>query len=547
MGKELDQAAKVHKPDACSGNWLGDESAVVNLSRREGEGYFFSAVPFLLGRRCFKYWQQVKGFGASSQLHAAVRRSICPFFRRLTPLCNQLLVNRLQHFLMVGLLALVTASCAPTIVPSRSEPLAIVVASEQNSRAGWPQLLGPALDSRSPESNLSTIWGDAGPPVAYRTAVGRGYSAPVAYDGDVAILAREEKSEVLRVLDLETGDERWRHAWPTTYKCKYEYSDGPYSTPLIDDDRIYAVGAQAKLFCFERATGSVIWQRDLALDYQLKESLFGFGSGMLIDDDMLVMGCGGSSSEHPTAGIVALDKFTGATIWTATDHAAAYTTPRRLDAQGRQLLLVLTEVGLVTLDRSSGEVLHEYPFHSRAVDTLNAVTPQVFGSRVLMVCGPGPGAVVLDFADQSDTKLGSEEKMAFQPPREVWKDRRVLDSQFNSVLMAGDCAIGFSSSQQGGATLRCVDLATGKLRWKHTSDLDRGQIIATNSAIIALGEHGHLASLELDTNRAVPLSATSKPIFKSPCYSQPALCDGYLLVRNEHELVVFDLAATRER
>ena len=453
---------------------------------------------------------------------------------------------RVGCLLLVATWWFVTAGCAPVAPPSE-EPAPTVSLAEASAEPipdAWPQLLGPQLDSTSPTRGLDVAWGVDGPPVRWRVKVGRGYSAPVvASPGegscDVVLLAREGDEEVLRALDLATGEEQWRTSWPTTYRCKYEYSDGPYSTPVIAGEWVYAVSAQARLFCVERRTGQIVWSRDLAHDYQLEPSLFGFGSGMLVDEDLLILGCGGEGS-----GVIALDRDTGATRWSATDHRAAYTTPRRLDVQGRQLVLVLTEEGLVTLARDDGQVLHEYPFHSRAVDTFNAVTPQIFGSRVLLVSGPGPGAVVLDFASeppQQPSATSMAEPPFFTPPREVWHDRRVLDSQFNSLVLHDGCVIGFSSSQQGGATLRSVDLATGKLRWKHTSALDRGQVVAADGKLIALGEHGHLVSLELDAQRAIPIAATEQPIFASPCYSQPAVARGCLLVRNEKELVCFEL------
>jgi len=55
----------------------------------------------------------------------------------------------------------------------------------------------------------------------------------------------------------------------------------------------------------------------------------------------------------------------------------------------------------------------------------------------------------------------------------VWKDRRVLDSQFNSLLSHEGYLYGFTAKRAGGSAFRCIDFATGKLQWSVNSDLQR--------------------------------------------------------------------------
>ncbi|WP_425616640.1 PQQ-binding-like beta-propeller repeat protein [Anatilimnocola sp. NA78] len=409
------------------------------------------------------------------------------------------------------------------------------------SSPGWTNLFGPNLDSRSPETGLNLRFGEAGPRELWRKAIGSGYSAPVvgkqdSSSDDLVLLQREQDEEVLACLDALSGEERWRCAWPTTYKCPYEYSSGPYATPVIDGDRVYAVGAQGQLHCVSREHGQVIWQRNLPEEFPGGAAgLFGFGAGLLVDGERLYLNVGAGEQQ---AGIVAFDKLSGETAWQATERSFAYTTPRLTTIAGQRYLLVLTDFGLAALDPASGSLLGEYEFQPRGPDVINAVTPVVQGDRVLLVAGPGPGAVCLQLVPNN--KQG---QMEF---REIWKDRRTLDSQFNSLIhypQTNDSALvfGFTASQQGGATFRCVELETGKLRWKHASELGRGQAIAVDGHLLLLGEHGHLQVLQAQAAQAEPVASTKEPILAGPCYSQPALCSGLLFVRNEKEVICFDL------
>jgi outer membrane protein assembly factor BamB len=225
---------------------------------------------------------------------------------------------------------------------------------------------------------------------------------------------------------------------------------------------------------------------------------------------------------------VALDKRTGDTLWTASDHRAGYATPIATEIQGRRCALTVTFEGLTAIDSRSGELLWSIPFRSKAPDSVNAVSPVMFGDLVLAVTGPGPGALCVRL-----TKSGGYEH--------VWRDRRVLDSQFNGLAVAEGCVFGYTSSRQGGAKFRCVDFASGELRWEWESDLGRGSTVVADGRILLWGERGDLAVLELNTRSAKVLWQSGQPLLSAPCYSSPALAGGLLYLRNESELLCLDL------
>jgi outer membrane protein assembly factor BamB len=425
--------------------------------------------------------------------------------------------------------ALGAAAAAAGWVGSREHPSAPPQDALQEKRAadlrGWPQIFGPEGNCVSLETGLRIDWPESGPPELWRLAVGTGYSSPIVVDNDLIVLHRVDDLEKLSCFDAESGQPRWDHSWPTTYQCKYAYSSGPYGTPLIDADRVYAAGAQGQLVCLSRSTGQLRWQRDLAADLKLPTGLFGFGPGLATDMTRLYLNAGGVSTG---SGLVALDKRTGETVWTATDHAMAYTVPRLITVHGHRLVLVLTETGLACLDPDTGSEHWTYPFHSKSIDTINAVTPAVQGDLVLLVAGPGPGAVCLRI--EPDLRA-----------TEVWQDRRLLDSQFNSLVHHGGYLYGFTARRQGGSIFKCVEFATGKLKWEYASDLDRGQAVAADGRLILLGEHGLLTALDLDPDRLQVVCTTDRSLLASPCYSSLALSRGLLYLRNESALICLNL------
>lgn len=390
----------------------------------------------------------------------------------------------------------------------------------------WPALFGPHGDCQSHERGLDWNWVGGFPPLAWEAPVGRGYSSPVAAAGRVILLHRVENEEILAAFELADGRELWRTAWPTRFRCRYEYSDGPYSTPLIHDRRVFAVGAEGRLVCVSLDDGIVLWQRDLRRDYELKASDYGFGAGLAADGRHLYLNVGAG---HREAGVVCFDLATGATVWTATDHGRAFTTPRLLSTTAGRQVVFLTDRGLVAVEAATGRVVWEFPFRSRVADTVNAVTPLVRDSRLLAVAGQGAGAVCLD--------VGQGE------PQPQWRDRRALDSVFNTLVGHRDAVFGFTAMRQGGATLRKLDFATGKILWERSSDLDRGQAIAVDGKLVVVGEQGHLGVASLEDTTGDSLVVNSEPLLEQPCYSAPAVHRGRLLVRNELRLMAFELRA----
>ncbi|MCO6457216.1 MAG: PQQ-like beta-propeller repeat protein [Pirellulaceae bacterium] len=390
---------------------------------------------------------------------------------------------------------------------------------------GWPNLFGPRHNSVSAETGIRTLWPAEGPPVLWERPVGTGYNSPIAQDDQLILLHRQGDEEHLECFHVETGQTLWRTSYPTSYQNKYHYSHGPYSTPALDDERIYAVSAEGCLHCVRRDDGRIEWRRPLYEEYGVKLGAFAVAASPLVDGPRLIFNLGAGDRG---AGIIALDKLTGQTLWTATDHAASCATPCAATLHGRRLVFVVTYEGLVALESETGRVLWQIEHRPKAPDSINATSPLVVGDRVVMVSGPGPGALVVRV-------------LADGQYEELWRDRRVLDSQFNNLVCVGDHLYGFSSKRQDGATFRCVELDTGRLRWHWVSDLARGCVLAVDGHFLLWGEHGHLAALEIDTTRPLVRSLTTSPLLETPCYSAPALHRGLLFVRNEQKLVCLNL------
>jgi outer membrane protein assembly factor BamB len=399
---------------------------------------------------------------------------------------------------------------------------------------GWPCLFGPSGNSISAESGIAANWPASGPPALWRVPVGEGYSSPVAQGDDIVLFHRPQREdagegdthgpkEAVTCFDFATGKPRWQFSHPTSYRCKSHYSSGPYSTPVMDSEHVYAFGTEGNLYCLDRSNGTLIWQRELWRDYHVEQSgYFPPAGSPLLADDRLIINLGAADAG---AGIIALDKTDGRTLWTATDHGAGYATPCAATIHGRSFVFVFTAEALVALDPQSGHEYWQVRFRANNPELVNATSPIVYQDLVF-TSGYSLGSLCLQVQPDGSCQ-------------ELWRDkRRNLDSQYNPLICMDGWVYGFAALDE---QLHCLNLRTGELAWKGLRELERGAAIAVGDQLLALGTRGHLASVRLDHQRLDVLAQTKEPVIAAPAYSFPALHRGRLLVRNESELVCLDL------
>ncbi len=408
--------------------------------------------------------------------------------------------------------------------------------------SNWPRLFGPQGNSIVEYPGELVDWPQAGPPVVWRKPTGQGYSAPVVQDGKLVLFHRVQDEERIECWDAESGQVLWSFAYPTAYESPVAptYSEGPYSTPAIVGDRVYAIGAEAKLHCLSMANGDPLWSRDLKVEFELadmnygQQEFYGFCPSPVPCGDMLIVNVGG---REQTAGVVAFDQHTGETLWQATNDGASYATPTLAEIDGEPVAIVLSRDALVVLKPADGSVLFREEFRSKNPDTTNATSPVVVGETVF-ACGYGVGAMAINLRGKISNDATTCASPVAPQPEIVWRERRSLDAQYTNLLALGETIIGYPSRWRG--TLMAVELQTGKVKWKLATDYARGNGVFINGEWIVLSEEGDLLRFGKLPNEPV-LTAVSEAYLTGPCYTGPTFAAGRMYLRTERELVCVQL------
>ena len=364
----------------------------------------------------------------------------------------------------------------------------------------WPAFLGPTHNAVSTETHLSRT---LPPPLVWERDKGTGYTSPAIAGDRLVFLHRVDDQEVVECLHPETGESRWRFRYTTAYRDRYGYNNGPRSSPVIDGERVYTMGAEGRLHCFELATGAGVWSRDLRAEYEVRQDFFGTSSTPLVEDGRLIVNVGAPGGPC----VVAFAGATGQEVWRAGEWGPSYASPVPATVQGVRRVLVFAggesspaTGGLLSIDPADGAVDFAFPFRSRTYESVNASCPVVFDDAVFISASyRAGGALVRVLPDFT--------------PEVVWTTQEFA-LHFNTAIHQDGYLYGFDGRNQGDASLACINTADGRVVWREAPQWTetfeqggrerqaivgtaRGSLLAVDGQFLALGELGHLLWLDL--------------------------------------------------
>ncbi|HEX3872257.1 MAG TPA: PQQ-binding-like beta-propeller repeat protein, partial [Pirellulales bacterium] len=353
----------------------------------------------------------------------------------------------------------------------------------------------------------------------------------------------------LQCMNSETGEHLWKFEYPSDFEDMYGYDNGPRSQPVVDGDRVYTFGPEGVLHCLRVDTGEVVWKVDTAKEFGVIQNFFGVGSTPVIDGELLIANIGGSPPEDQNvppgqldrvsgngSGVVAFDKHTGKVVYRFSNDLASYASPTLATIDGRAWCFVFGRAGLTGFDPTSGKQDFYFPWRAGILESVNASTPVVAGDRVFISETYGPGSALLK------VHPGGYDV--------VWKDEprtreKAMQLHWNTPIYHEGHLYGSSGRHPNAAELRCVELATGKVKWSEPG-LMRSSLLYVDGHLICLGEQGELYLLratpeKFDKISHVTLSQNGTRLLKAPCWAAPILAHGLLYVRGKDRLVCLDL------
>jgi outer membrane protein assembly factor BamB len=404
----------------------------------------------------------------------------------------------------------------------------------------WPQWGGPRRDLVWRESGIVESFASSELPRMWTTPIGEGYAGPALAGGRVFVMdfvrgeANSGKERVL-CLDADTGEILWKHEYDVNYTIGYAY--GPRTTPSIDEDKVYAIGAMGHLWCLDGASGGAIWQKNFVEDYGTKLPTWGMAGSPLVDGENLICLVGGKD-----ALVVCFDKATGREKWRALDDPeVGYAPPVIFDIGGRRQLIVWHPHAVSAVDPATGEPLWSVPYAVRSGMTI--VTPRQVENR-LLVSSFYNGARMIEVGDG-----GTSASI-------VWRGRSAseIDTDGLHAIMCtpwiddghiyGVCSYG---------QFRCLNAATGERVWETLEPTGKDRwfnafLIPHEDRYFIANEQGELIITRLspegyqEISRAKLLDPTRPVQRRQTVWSHPAFAMRSVFARNDKEIIRVDLS-----
>lgn len=384
----------------------------------------------------------------------------------------------------------------------------------------WPQWRGPERTGLSQEKGLMKQWPETGPKRNWSISnLGEGYGS-LAIQGDrIFVQGTNRNASVVFSLNRADGKTVWSAALGP--KVDEGRGNGPRSTPTIDGDRIYVLTENGDLACLRGRDGSRVWSKNILREFGGDNPHWLISESPLIDGNRVIVSPGGKG-----AGIVALDKMTGKTVWTSSElnDGAGYASCIVADVGGVKTIMNFTSRAAVGVRASDGKLMWRYD--RAANNTANCTTPVYLNNKVFFSSAYGTGAALLDLTPQ-----GGEVKA-----REVYFTRD-MQNHHGGVVLVNGYIYGFSNS-----ILTCIEFATGKKMWSDRS-VGKGALTYADGMLFLMGENNLVGLAE-----ATPSGYKEKGRFSiadqgKPSWAHPVVAGGKLYIRNQGELAAYDVKA----
>jgi outer membrane protein assembly factor BamB len=432
---------------------------------------------------------------------------------------------RLLTIVFVVGFALVVAAQPPADLSRQSAGGATADLSRQSAggaTADWPQWQGPDRTGLSKETGLLQQWPPSGPPAVWSiSGLGAGYGS-VAVKGDrmfVQALHAAERTSTVASLNRVDGKVVWRRSIG-----RGSYNDrgpGPRGTPTIDDDRLYVLTESGDLACLAIADGTIKWQRNILADFGGRQIPWLIRESPLVDGGNVIVTPGG-----PRAGIAALDKMTGKTVWTSQQLSdeAGYASAIAADVQGVHVIMTLTGQAGVGVRASDGKLLWRHT--PVANGTANVATPVFSDNKVFYTSGYGVGGALLGLTAQAgDVKA-----------QQIYFTRE-MQNHHGGVVLVNGYLYGFNNS-----ILTCLEFATGKMMWRDRS-VGKGTLVYADGNLYVQSENNVVGLVE-----ATPTGYKEKGRFTIadqgfPSWAHPVVSGGRLYVRDQGMLTAYNIKA----
>jgi len=156
---------------------------------------------------------------------------------------------------------------------------------------------------------------------------------------------------------------------------------------------------------------------------------------------------------------------------------------------------------------------------------------RVPGAIAMPILLPGM-QLFLSNPDQGGCTMLQLDKEGKAPADTLWQNK-FMRNHFNSSIYHDGAIYGFSN-----ATLRCIDVETGKRMWNKRG-LGKGSLVTADNKLFVLSDKGKVVVVEAVSDSYKELGTFQAIEGKS--WTSPTIANGIIYLRNFSQMAAFDI------
>lgn len=406
--------------------------------------------------------------------------------------------------------------------------LSVLIMANVISASDWPQYLGPDRNAVSSEKGLIRSWPSEGPKVLWTIPLGEGFGGPAVSENKVYVYDRvDDKTNVLRCLDLMTGREEWTFSHEAPGSVGY---DGSRSVPTIDGNRIYICDLFGNFHCLEKNTRNVLWKKNIWENFGGDDiPKWAIAQSPLVYKNMVIV-----ASQTPDTGVVAFDKQSGKIVWKTPELPGnpGYVSPAVVKIKGEDHLIMISaksfwgsskKGAIMAFNPENGSPLWTYTKWQCSIPIPNVTV--ISDNRLFVTGGYKAGGTIMEI-----NKSGNSYSV-----KEIMYARDFSTHVHPAILYKGHL-YGHCTNNDMRDGFVCMDLQ-GNIKWKTGRKplFDKGGMILADDMIIS-SDGAKMLYLIDPTPDEFKVLAEAELLDTKQAWAPLALSDGRLIIRDQKQM-----------
>ena len=362
-------------------------------------------------------------------------------------------------------------------------------------------------------------WPAAGPDLVWSfEGLGAGHGSVGLGKDKIFVLGMPDSIGVIYAFNYN-GKLIWKKEYGLEWYINYT---GPRSTPAIVDELVYFESGQGIVYCYNCDSGDLIWSVDLLKRFDAKNITWGMAESLLIEGDHIFCTPGGKENN-----IVALNRFTGETIWTSPGNRqpSAYCSPIYVKHNKTSLIVTMTAESIIGVDAITGQCYWHVPQYQG--NKIHANTPVYYDGKIY--CS----------SDNAKTNCGLVSLQLSEDGKSVttlWRNEN-FKNLIGGIIVTDGYIYGARYLKKIWC---CIDASDGQIIYSSDKFSD-GNIIMADGLFYCYSETGEMALINANQTSFNVISKFKIPLGSDQHWAHPVIYSGTLYIRHGNAMMAYDL------